>query len=230
MIIHTEQECEKWLNRKAFYPVLTKVLLFEPKIKDDKILVWQVADIGGKTFQHDIERIKLDFKKICRNYPKAQELLENLDIFICPKPSADTANACANDDYICYFGRSTQIPWCITDYVTVHELGHIVQKRLCHQRKNIEKMKEYLELRNAPKAEVEVYDDEKGDYVIKMDYVFLYGDGKQKNIHEGTWDTNPSEWFAEDFRYLFGIDQGDKFWGLPITPPDDKIKEFMLSL
>lgn len=230
MIIHTEQECEKWLNYRAYYPVLTKVLLFEPEIDGNKISVNQVADIGGKNFQHNVERIREDLDKICENFPKAKDIIKRLDIFLCPKPSADTANACANEDYICYYGRCTQIPWCMTDYITAHELGHVVQKRLCRDYYHTEKLKKYLELRNAPKADVEVYDDEKEETVIKVDYVFIYGDSKQRQQYQGTWDTNPAEWFAEDFRYLFGTDKGDKFWGLPIAPPDDRIKEFMLSL
>lgn len=44
------------------------------------------------------------------------------------------------------------------------------------------------------------------------------------------WDMRPMEWFAEDFRYLFGPEEGNKYWGLPIKPPDKKIRDFFLSL
>lgn len=230
MKIHTEQECEKWLIQRAYYPILTKILLFEPEIDGQKVLVNQVADIGGKNFQHNIERIRLNLDKICENFPKAEEILKDLHIFLCPKPSADTANACAYKSYICYFGRCTQIPWCMTDYITAHELGHVIQKNLCHELSNKKKMREYLTLRNAKTAICEVYDERREEYTFTTSFVFLDGDSEQRRTYEGTWDTYPAEWFAEDFRYLFGTDQGDKFWGLPIAPPDDRIKEFMLSL
>jgi hypothetical protein len=140
---------------------------------------------------------------------------------MCPKPSADTANACACDHYICYFARSTQIPYCMTDYITGHELGHVIQYKLCseHRREN-DKFREYLRLRNATK-----FTDE--DNSREFSY---YGGHEEKEKHHGTWDTDPAEWFAEDFRYLFGVDTGEPYWGMPIDPPDEKIKEFMLSL
>jgi len=235
MNIFSEKDCEKWVIRRTFFPVLTKVLLFEPQINSQQILSWNLADIGGKNFQHDIVRIKSDLNMILfKNFPQAKDILNNLNIFICPKPSADTANACAgkygNNPYICYFGRSTQIPWCMTDYITAHELGHVIQQAFCSEFRNEEKMREYLTLRNAVMDDCEIYDDEKERNIIKTDFVFINGNGKQRQQHEGPWDLNPAEWFAEDFRFLFGIENGDKYWGLPIPKPNKKIRDFMMSL
>ncbi len=234
MKIYSEKECEQWVNRRTFYPVLTNTLLFEPKINNQHVLSWNLADIGGKNFQHDIERIKSNLEMIVFENRQLENLVDKLNIFMCPKPSADTANACAgrysDNNYICYFGRSTQIPWCVTDYITAHELGHIIQKTFCDGCRNEEKLRTYLQLRGAVMDDCQTYDDEKQRNVIKQDFVFIHGNGKQRQQYEGTWDTNPAEWFAEDFRYLFGVEQGDKYWGLPIPKPNKAVKDFMLNL
>jgi hypothetical protein len=75
------------------------------------------------------------------------------------------------------------------------------------------------------------WDDEKGRgiYEDKEDFLYVSGTQEQKNKYRD-WDNDPQEWFAEDFRWFFGIDQGDKYWGMPIPKPDNRIKEFMLSL
>jgi hypothetical protein len=72
------------------------------------------------------------------------------------------------------------------------------------------------------------YDDVKKEdiYEDKEDFLWLNGNEKEKKTE---WDTSPYEWFAEDFRYFFGVDK-TKFWHMPISLPDDKIKEFILSL
>jgi hypothetical protein len=234
MIIHNVEECEKWINSREYYPFLTKVMLFEPKNEKRHFLTWHVADIIGKSFQHDLDRIELNINTIANNYPQLQKLLETLHIFICPKPSANTSNACANDEFICYFARSTQIPWCMTDYITGHELGHVIEFALCSNRNKKSKFKEYLELRNAEKGMCHVYIDwdekkEENIYEDREDFLYLYGTQEEKAKYK-EWDSNPQEWFAEDFRWFFGTDQGDKFWGHPIPRPDNRIKEFMLSL
>jgi hypothetical protein len=64
----------------------------------------------------------------------------------------------------------------------------------------------------------------------KEDFLYLHGTAEERTKYHGDWDTSPQEWFAEDFRYLFGVDKGEEYWGLPIPKPDDRIKEFILSL
>ena len=105
---------------------------------------------------------------------------------------------------------------------------------LCSRGVKDSRQKEYLTLRNAERGFCErVYighDKEKGNmYEDKEEFLYLHGTSEQKRKYH-TWDMNPVEWFAEDFRYLFGVDKGDKFWGHPIAPPGNEIKEFMLSL
>jgi hypothetical protein len=231
--IYLPEACEKWLIHKNPYGTFIKTLFFEPKPEDTTYMNWHVADISGKCFQHDITRITININKIANNFPKLESIIENLNIFMCPKPSADTCNACANDFYICYFARSTQIPWCMTDYITAHELGHVVQYKLCDTRKS-NRFSEYLELRNAEKGmcTFDKWDDEADKWIDDYqgeDFLYLNGTQEQKNQYR-EWDMNPQEWFAEDFRWFFGVDQGDRFWGMPIPEPDKKIKEFMLSL
>ena len=232
MKFYTTEECQKWIGYDSFYPSSIKMPIF--KVVLDKVygLKWHIADLNKKSFQHDVSRVNLDLEKITNNYPKLQSVNDSLNIFMCPMPSADTANACAYTNYICYFARSTQIPWCVTDYITAHELGHVVQYNFCDTTKDI--FKKYLKLRNAERGichEWIGYDDEKEEtiYADIEDFLYLEGTQTQKQKYND-WDNNPQEWFAEDFRWFFGIDQGDKYWGLPITEPDDKIKEFLLSL
>lgn len=237
MIIHSFEECEQWVKYKNFYQSLTKSLAFEVRIdngdKPDLYHQWHLADIGGKSFQHPEGRIVQKINQVAENYPQLKPIIENLHIFMCPKPSADTANACANDQFITYFARATQIPWCMTDYITGHELGHVIEYKLCYHRNN-DKFREYLELRNAEKGICRVYDfydNEKKEsiYADKEDFLYLCGTTEQKEKYYG-WDNNPQEWFAEDFRYFFGVDQGEPYWGHPIPKPDERIKEFFLSL
>jgi hypothetical protein len=240
MRLHSMEECQKWITYRAYYPFGINMSMFD--IKPDETnkyyLVWHVADIGGKNFQHDEVRITNNINKIIINYPQLQKIVDKLHIYICPKPSADTCNACANGDYICYFARSTQIPTYMTDYITGHELGHCVNFKLCSKHgDDNEKFRKYLELRNAPKGMCHVYvkwDKEKDEdiYEDKEDFLYLNGTQEEKRQYHGEWDANPLEWFAEDFRYLFGCEEGYRdYWGhKSINPPDEKIREFFLSL
>jgi len=233
MILHNIEECQKWIVRTPYSPFFINMPLFkvEPDEINEYYLTYHIADIEGKSFQHNENRIIDNINKIIYNYPQLKSVVEKLHIFMCPKPSADTSNACASTNYICFFARSTQIPHCMTDYITGHELGHCIEYKLCLSNK----FKEYLELRNAPKSMCHIYikwDKEKNEdiYDDKEDFIYLNGTPEEKRLYHGEWDTHPQEWFAEDFRYLFGVDQGEKYWGLPIEPPNEKIKEFFLSL
>jgi hypothetical protein len=220
MRLHSIEECKKWIVNKAYSPFLTKMSLFEVKPDDTNkyYMTWHVADIGGKSFQHKEDRIIRNINIIANSFPQLKPIIDKMHIYICPKPSADTCNACANGDYICYFARSTQIPDYMTDYITGHELGHCVEYKLCSRSKN-NKFKEYLELRNAPKGICNVYvgwDDDKGEgiYEDKEDFLYLSGTQEEKRLYHGEWDTSPAEWFAEDFRYLFGCEEGYRdYWG-----------------
>jgi hypothetical protein len=133
----------------------------------------------------------------------------DFNLFFCPKPAVDTANGCALNDYICLFARGTQIPYCMTDYITGHELGHVVQFNFC--KTYSVSFNKYMELR-LPNSS------------------FNERDKIRHNMSNLPWDEQPSEWFAEDFRYLFGVDKDKEFWGLPIPKPNEQIKEFLLSL
>jgi hypothetical protein len=234
MILHSKDECEQWITYRGYHGVLTKSMFFDVRFKDyDHYILWNVADILGKGFQHNEAKIVKNINQIIENYPPLKTIVENLHIFMCPKPSADTCNACANGEYIVYFARSTQIPNCMTDYITGHELGHSVQCTYCPSIKDDAFMK-YLELRKAQKGICSVRtgwdENDDGIYEDMETFYYVYGTQEEKRKYHGDWDTSPLEWFAEDFRYLFGVDKGEPYWGLPIDPPDEKIRDFMLSL
>jgi hypothetical protein len=238
MIIHNFEECKKWIVHREYNPFFINMPLFDvkPDETNKNYIIWHIADISGKSFQHSEERIIRNINIMVNNYPQLKSIVDELDIFMCPKPSATTDNACANGNYICYFARSTQIPTYMTDYITGHELGHCVETKLC-SRNSKDRLREYLELRKAPKGMCEVYvrydnEKEKNIYESKEDFLYLKGTQEEKKQYHGEWDTNPAEWFAEDFRYLFGCEEGYRdYWGhQSIEPPDKKIKEFFMSL
>jgi hypothetical protein len=239
MRLHSMEECKKWIIHRAYNPFFINMPLFDVKPDDTNknYIIWHIADISGKSFQHCEKRIIRNINIVLDNYLLLKPIVDSLDVFMCPKPSADTANACANGDYICYFSRSTQIPTYMTDYITGHELGHCVESKLCSKHRNKDKFREYLQLRNAPKGTCKIYvkyDDEKEEniYEDREDFLYMNGTQEEKDKYHGEWDTNPAEWFAEDFRYLFGCEEGYRdYWGhQSINPPDEKIREFFLSL
>lgn len=234
MKIYSMKECEQWIKRKVYYPLGIKVLVFEPEINGALAANMHVADTATKDFQHSLNQIIASVELIRQQYPQLNKILENLIIFMCPKPSSDTANACATGNYICYFARCTQIPWCMTKYITAHELGHVVEANLCNRRHSDSRFREYLELRGAEKGSCNIcvdYDEKTHEniYIQKEDFLYLMGTYPEKSQYND-WDKNPAEWFAEDFRYLFSPADGIKYWGLPIPKPTKKIKDFMLSL
>lgn len=92
----------------------------------------------------------------------------------------------------------------------IHEIGHAVCYNFVDDNyldfRHTEKFKEYLNLRQPPS---------------------FFSDRNH------AWDTRPSELFAEDFRYLFGMPymRTDKFLHYKyIEPPGPEIKEWFISL
>lgn len=236
MKIYTSEECEKWIQYKSYYPLPYKTLTFKPLDEEGNHLGIDilVADLLGKTFVHNQNRIKKDIEKLLNNYPQLEKILEKMLIFLCPKPEIGFSNAMCWGDKIVYWARTTQIPFCMTDYITAHELGHSIESKFCSRYEHHEGSlwREYLTLRNAPKDICKVYvrwDKEKEEsiYEDREDFICLHGTQKQRDT---SWELNPTEWFAEDFRYLFGVDTGETYWGLPIDLPNNKIKEFMMKL
>lgn len=241
MKIYTPEECERWIKHKTIYGSPFIQCIFTPYYKenDNELLIGDilVADMERKSFNHNINRIKNNVNKICKNYPKLNELLDNINIYICPKPAMNFCNAEVwGDKNIIFYARTTQIPNCMTDYIIAHEFGHIVQKLLCKESHYINrgnKFREYLKIRNCPK---DIFKDQwvkydkvsdKDFYEDIEDYICLHSDHKD---YSNDWDKLVTEWFAEDFRYFFGVDTGEPYWGLPIPEPNEEIKEFMLNL
>ena len=236
MKIYSPEDCEQWIKQGNYYGTPLKALMFYPLKEDGKSfgINTVLADLTSKTFTHNQSRIEVNINKLIENYPPIIKILEKIHIFICPKPEIGFSNAMCWTDKIAFWGRTTQIPFCMTDYITVHELGHSIEAMLCsrYDRGDVSSWREYLTLRNAPKGMCNVYIDwdkekDEGVYEDKEDFLCINGTHEQKDL---SWDLSPTEWFAEDFRYLFGVDTGEPYWGMPIDPPDEKIREFMLRL
>jgi hypothetical protein len=227
------KECEKWLFYKNFYDHPSKQYIFEPNHRIDGKPIHHrlVLDTDRKSFNHDVYRVMAiinTFKTL--NTLNMKDIIESLDVYMCPKYDLQNANACAYKNYITFFAKSTQIPTFMTDYVTVHELGHVFMFNKFSKHENKELLREYLRIRNAPRGlcKVQEYNDSKNKWEEKEkeDFLYIGGDRLEQNP---SWDEDPYEWFAEDFRYLFGIDK-EKYWGLPIPKPDDTVYNFINSL
>lgn len=231
MKIYTPEECEKWIGYDTYFNSCIPKYGFRPRDERDKVLFMdEIIDIKNKCFHHDPDRVLIALDKLKNNFPKFEIVLGvNFTIFNCPKPALGSINACAYDTgYVVLFARGTQIPHCMTDYIIGHEFGHVMQFMLCPKYGDATKFREYLKLRNAPLCEIPIctgYDEEKHEnkYEIIEDYVTYSNNSID-------WDKSPQEWFAEDFRYFFGADTGEPYWGLPIPPPDDSVKEFLLNI
>lgn len=225
------EECEKWIGYETYFDSAEKKFMFKIKNDANQLVTYcDVIDLNKKCFQHNIERITQNLDKLLKNYPKLKSIYENLNIYMNPKPTLGSSNAEASTNHIIYHARGTQIPHCMTDYITAHEIGHIVQFNFCKIYGDNKKFREYLELRNAPRGickDVFSNEDNEPPYVDKEDFLFLSGTQEEKTPD---WDLSPQEWFAEDFRYFFGCDTGEEYWGLPIPKPTEEIREFMLSL
>jgi len=234
MKIYTPEECEKWIGYNGNH-VNIKKYVFKPEVEGMKLghVYEELADIARKSYFHNIERIERNIDQLVKNHSGLEKVVENLTIFMCPKPALGFQNATIwhGKDLVIY-ARGTQIPHCMTDYVIGHELGHGLQEYFAPDFGDTELWREYLALRNAPKGMCKVYIkwDEENDEAIyenREDFYCLYGEPSQKP-HE--WDERPKEWFAEDFRFLFGVDTGEPYWGLEIPLPDKNIKEYFIKL
>jgi len=109
------------------------------------------------------------------------------------------------------YGARKEVPTMdsIGDLI-IHEIGHALCYRYVDgdflNYKYTDKFKEYLELRNVPA-------DFRDDHIV--------------------WEKRPSELWAEDFRYLFGIGyaRNEPFLHYNyVDPPDERVRDFMLSV
>jgi hypothetical protein len=239
MIIHSMEECKEWLQYKQMHYQIEKQLFFIPKYKHKDTLCEAaydlVIDTDRKAFGHDIQQIEDGVAQLCRNYPKLEKIVAGeFPVFLAPKFPSGGTNGYASANYVCLWAKPTQIPPSMTDYIVGHEFGHVLQfnhfdKYGSDESKEL--MREYLKLRNAPRGMCHTYQgyDKQTDtqiYEDEEDFLWINGTNEEKSTE---WDTNPYEWFAEDFRYFFGIDKVN-FWKHPIPLPDEKIREFILSL
>jgi hypothetical protein len=248
MRLYTPEECQQWIKYQASraYGSSQKVLVFSPQFEGDKypILTEQVLDLDRKYFHHNIERLQAGITLLAEKAPEfLSKILGNMTIFLCPNPDTDVANAVYydraefNSDLIIW-GRTTAIPFAMTDYIIAHELGHAVQHKYAKDnhcyRKGCDCMKNwrmYLELRGAPKGDYEAYVDwdkktDEGVYETVHDFLCL---SEKSEHHPRHWDEQPREWFAEDFRYLYGLDT-TQTWGLPIPEPDNAVRGYFEAL
>lgn len=232
MKLYTMEECEQWCGYYNYYSFPEKQYMFQPKNeKGEAVLHRHIVNTDRKSFSHDIKLVENIIEKVVDNYPKLEKCLEKLLVYMCPKYDLENVNACADETEMTFFAKSTQIPTFMTDYIVPHELGHVLMFNYYSKHKNKEIMRKYLKLRNAPYGQCKSYDhydDDKNEWVYNYfeEYLYLYGSHKDQNP---VWDETPYEWFAEDFRYFFGVDK-QEYWGLPIEKPNEKIRDFILSL
>jgi hypothetical protein len=227
MRLYTVEECKKWIERRADYNGMNQLYFTHPnEEKDWNDFKIPLVDMAKKTFTHDEMRIWWNVEKIRQGYEPLDKILNNFSIYICPYPNPGFQNAEVwNGKDIIFYARTTQIPSLMTDYITAHEIGHVVQDKLCSDYPEKQQWREYLRLRKAPYGLIKDaylgWDEEKHEQIRgeKEDYFCLHG------VKE--WDERPTEWFAEDFRYFFGTYNS---WELSIPEPTEEIKEFMLSL
>lgn len=232
MKLYAPEECMQWVERKSYYENHINNFIFQPKNeKNQNILTVVLADMCGKMFHHNIKKIEVMINEMCNKYPQLDKILDEINIYMCPYPSIGFQNAEVwNNNSIIFYPRTTQIPSLMTNYIVVHEFGHVIQGYLCKDRgKNSEKWREYLKLRNAPYGVNEniylYYDEEKQKsiYGDKEDYFCLHSSVPN-------WDDKPTEWFAEDFRYYINID-GNQQWELTtIDKPREEIFNFIEGL
>lgn len=236
MRIYTPEECEQWVGYVSTYEHPLKVYKFKiDELNGQKLYMDdELADVARKCYTHDISRMEVAIHKLEISYPPFSKLIDKLNIFMSPKPSLSISNACCYGDRssIIMWARTTQIPHVMTDYIIIHEIGHMVQSQFAPdagKKEKVDIFREYLALRNAPKGIYQVYkgydeENNKSIYEDEEDYEVLH---KRYGVID--WDMNPVEWWAEDFRYLFGVDV-EPYWGMSIDPPGDEIREFMLGL
>jgi len=235
MKIYTPDDCEKWVKYSKFYNFPTKIYLFSPVDENNNKLHIhrELVDLIGKCYNHNQQRIENNIEQLLINFPQLKPIIDQLTIYLCPRPSLHIENATTwSGKHIVYWARGTQIPFCMTDYITGHEIGHCVQDYFCPDRKENRLWREYLSLRNAPRGICKVYDhyDDENEITVysdSEDFYCINGSHEQKPKH---WHDDPVEWFAEDFRYLFGVDTGEPYWGFEIPLPDESIKNFFLKL
>lgn len=195
---HLTDECNLYVYRKSTNSSGIQSLIFDIEIGSNNLTV-DLADIAGKCFQHDIQRVSRNYRMLQSTFPNGADIIDDIETFFCPKPALDNRNACSIKNNIVYFAKSTQIPWSLTDYIVPHECGHVIQYYMCPILEDV--FAEYLKVRSI----------------------------NEKEINYDQWDSSPQEWFAEDFRFLFGYEQ-DEYWGLGIDYPTPKVRDFMLSL
>lgn len=234
MQLFTPEDCKKWVVDGTCYGSPFRQLLFKPLKENGKSLgiTMILADLPRVLYAHNPDRVMRVYNELLQNYPPLQEVADKLQIYICPKPSLGFENGNCWTDEIVLWARPTQIPDFMTDYITVHEIGHFVNNKFCPRRNSNELWRQYLELRKAPKGICKIHmgydeDKEKNVYEDQEDFLCLNGTQDERNAE---WRLSPAEWFAEDFRFLFGVDKGEPYWGMPIDPPGNEIKEFMMSL
>jgi hypothetical protein len=103
----------------------------------------------------------MDVVQLCENYPVLSNIIKgDFPLFLAPSYPANCTNGYANKDCVCLWGKPTQIPSPMTDYIIGHEFGHVIQLNYFDRYgddKHKKLMRQYLELRHAPKGMCHIY-------------------------------------------------------------------------
>jgi len=236
--IFTVEECQEFVKHSNYLPFTQNILTNE---KNKKYWNVYLANYEGYCYQHKIERIKQNIDMLVIKYPQLTKPLESVEIYLSPLPALGFHNAeIFNNKEIIFFSRGTPIPQCMTDYVTVHECGHIAQHYFAPNDPYHDntKWRKYLELRNIPKGLCKVfdyYDKETKKDVFREEEDFICMNGStmsNDDRYPKYWHERPTEWFAEDFRFIYN-NINDYSWGLGeygIPRPNERVQEFITNL
>jgi hypothetical protein len=130
-------------------------------------------------------------------WPDLDYVKDRLEIYITNLPSKDYYNGASiywkDVGTIFLYGKATPIPRYMTHYITIHELGHIVQGLYCNKSESIS---EYLELRNITTTNVSVWASNWKELWAE-DFRWLFS---IESAHQNTWNMNfpqPNDKIAE---------------------------------
>lgn len=228
MRIFTVEECTKMIERRLIYNHDKIQTCFVIKYEDrgyQRELV-QIVDEIQDTYNYNPEHIYEAIEEL--RWPDKEHLIENLNIYLAPYPVPGHSNGCyvyLDTHSIIIWSKGTPEPRHKQHYLFIHELGHAVEQIYATRiSKHGAFYDEYLPLREWPREIIDVRTFKDSKLVIEQQEDW-------KSWDEANWVDDPQQWFAEDFRYLYGGPQAHQnSWSCSCPRPNEKIKEFFESL
>lgn len=243
MKIITMEEARAFVSREAFHPFPLDQLALVVKDEKGHNKTWEpLAELRDVCYNHNPKQVAWAIEQVGQNCLAMKSIIEDTTFVLSPYPSLGFANATCYSSasrkypaYIVFWARPTQIPSFMTDYIVSHELGHVFEAMFIRRAARPDKgdWDEYLELRHAPRKLCSVYtgrEDSEGDSIYEDIEDFIDVCGKAEDFKGRGWKDRPAEWFAEDWRAVYGYNPQGVNWDLEIPPPDENIFTFMKSM